>query len=344
MQALVKTSLGPGNLELRQVPIPQIKNDEVLIRVHACGICGSDLKIQEDKHPFIPPVVVGHEFSGELVEIGKNVSGWEVGDRVVSEQHIGACGHCRQCLTGSSFACASKRAPGYFSDGAFAEFISVPAWLLHRIPENISFVHAAFTEPAAVAVHGMLERTGIHPEDTVLVLGSGPIGLVAAKMAQVAGASRVIVTGIDRDELVRLPKARELGIDHTVNVQQSNLIELVMDLTSGEGADVVVELAGAPASIRQAIKLARRLGRVSIIGQPPTDDIEIAYREALFRALTIVFSYSSKYSSWERTLSLFERDAIQPAQFVTHVLPLNEWEGGFELARSGQAVKVVLEP
>jgi L-iditol 2-dehydrogenase len=263
---------------------------------------------------------------------------------VVSEQHIGACGHCRQCLTGNSFACASKRAPGYFSDGAFAEFISVPAWLLHRIPEKISFVHAAFTEPTAVAVHGMLERTGIRPEDNVLVLGSGPIGLAAAKMAQVAGASQVIVTGIDRDEIVRLPKARELGIDHAVNVQQSNLTELVMDLTCGEGADVVVELAGAPASIKQAIKLARRLGRVSIIGQPPTDEIEIAYREALFRALTIVFSYSSKYTSWERSLSLFERSAIRPAQFVTHVLPLNEWEQGFELARSGQAVKVVLEP
>jgi L-iditol 2-dehydrogenase len=344
MLALVKTLPGPGNLELQDMLIPQYAHDEVLIQVRACGICGSDLKIQEDKHPFTPPVIVGHEFSGEIVEVGDNVSNWEVGDRVVSEQHIGACGHCHQCLTGNSFVCASKRAPGYFSNGAFAEYISVPAWLLHRIPDNISFVHAAFTEPAAVAVHGVLERTGIYPEDKVLVLGSGPIGLAAGKMAKTAGASEVILTGIDRDELVRLPNALQMGIDYAVNVQKTNLDKLVLDITKGEGADVVIELAGAPSSIKQSFKLARRLGRVGIIGQPPVDNIEIPYREALFRALTVIFSYSSKFSSWERALSLFKRGAVQPEEFVTHVLPLQEWEQGFELARSGQAIKVVLEP
>ena len=344
MLALVKTLQGPGNLELQEMLIPQYAYDEVLIQVRACGICGSDLKIQEDKHPYTPPVIVGHEFSGEIVEVGDNVSNWKVGDRVVSEQHIGACGHCRQCLTGNSFACASKRAPGYFSNGAFAEYISVPAWLLHRIPDNISFVHAAFTEPAAVAVHGVLERTGIYPEDKVLVLGSGPIGLAAGKMAKTAGASEVILTGIDRDELVRLPNALQMGIDYAVNVQKTNLNELVMEITEGEGADAVIELAGAPSSIKQSFKLARRLGRVGIIGQPPGEHIEIPYREALFRALTVIFSYSSKFSSWERALSLFKRGAVQPEEFVTHVLPLQDWEQGFELARSGQAVKVVLEP
>ena len=344
MQALVKTSRGPGHLELRDVPAPQIAPDEVLIRVRACGICGSDLKIQDDQHPYTPPVIVGHEFAGEIAEAGAAVTGWAVGDRVVSEQHTRACGHCRQCLTGNAFACSSKRAPGYFVDGAFTEFIKVPAWLLHRIPDNLSFVEAAFTEPSAVAAHGMLERTGIAPEDVVLVLGSGPIGLVAAKMAQAAGASKVIITGVDRDEKSRLPKARELGIDCVVNVSQTDLAALVADLTGGEGADVVVELSGAPPAIAQSFRLARRLGRVSIIGQPPTDEVAIPYRDALFRALTVSFSYSSKFTSWERALSLFARGAIRPAQFITHVLPLAEWERGYELSRSGEAVKVVLEP
>lgn len=344
MRALVKTVKGPGNLELREVPVPQIGADEALIRVRACGICGSDLKIQDDQHPYTPPVVIGHEFAGEIAEIGAGVSGWQVGDRVVSEQHIGACGHCRQCLTGNAFACSAKRAPGYFTDGAFTEFIKVPAWLLHRIPEKLSFVEAAFTEPSAVAAHGMLDRTGINPEDVVVILGCGPIGLVAAKMAQEEGASKVIVTGIDRDEIARLPKGREIGIDHVVNVMKEDLAGLVNNLTHGEGADVVIELSGALPAINQAFQLARRLGRVGIIGQPPADEIKIPYRQAMFRALTVSFSYSSKYTSWERALSLFERGAINPSQFITHVLPLEAWEQGFELSRSGQAVKVVLEP
>jgi L-iditol 2-dehydrogenase len=344
MKALVKTDHGPGNLELRDVPIPQIRRDEVLISVRACGICGSDLKIEEDNHPYTPPVVVGHEFAGEIAQLGENVAGWEIGDRVVSEQHTQACGQCRQCLTGNAFACASKRSPGYFVDGAFAEFIKVPHWLLHRIPNNIDFIEAAFSEPAAVAAHGMLERTGISPEEVVLVLGCGPIGIVAAKMAQIAGASQVIITGIDRDEKARLPKARELGIDHVVNVNREDVKQLVNHLTGGEGADVVIELSGAIPAIQQAFRLTRRLGRVGIIGQPPTDEVTIPYREALFRALVVIFSYSSKFSSWERVLSLFERRAIKPGDFITHVLPLDAWQKGFELSRAGEAVKVVLEP
>ena len=344
MIALVKAERGSGHLELRDVPVPKIEADEVLIRVCACGICGSDLKIQDDHHPYTPPVVIGHEFAGEIVEVGASVKGWAVGERVVSEQHTHACGRCRQCLTGNAFACASKRAPGYFIDGAFAKFIKVPAWLLHRVPDNLNFVEAAFTEPSAVAAHGLLDRTGVSPEDVVLVLGCGPIGLVAAQMAQAAGASKVIITGVERDEQARLPKARELGIDCVVNVERADLAARVADLTGGEGADVVVELSGSPQAIAQSFRLARRLGRVGIIRQPPSDEIAIPYREALFRALTVSFSYSSRYTSWERVLSLFARGAIRPAQFVTHVLPLAEWERGFELSRSGEAVKVVLEP
>jgi L-iditol 2-dehydrogenase len=276
--------------------------------------------------------------------VGENVTDWKVGDRVVSEQHVNACGHCRQCLTGNAFACSSKRAPGYFTDGAFAEFIKVPDWLLHRIPDGLSFAEAAFSEPAAVAAHGMLDRAGIAPEDVVVVMGCGPIGLAAAKMAQVSGASKVIITGIDRDEQTHFPKARELGIPHVVNVMRTDLADLVNRLTSGEGADVVVELSGAPSAIAQAFLLARRLGRVAIIGQPPTEEINIPYRQALFRALTVSFSYSSKYTSWEKVLSMFERGALQPSQFITHVLPLSQWQRGFDLSRSGEAVKVVLEP
>jgi L-iditol 2-dehydrogenase len=344
MQALVKTERGPGHLELCHVAIPELAPDEVLIRVRACGICGSDLKIQDDQHPYTPPVVIGHEFAGEIAEVGREVEGWVAGDRVVSEQHTHACGRCRQCLTGNAFACASKRAPGYFVDGGFAKYIKIPAWLLHRMPDNLSFVEAALSEPAAVAAHGVLDRTGIEPEDVVVVLGCGPIGLLAACMAKATGAAQVIITGIDRDEQVRLPRARELGIDHVINVVQTDLTAVVNGATGGRGADVVIELSGAPTAIRQSFQLVRPLGRVGIIGQPPTDEVAIPYREALFRALTVSFSYSSRYTSWERALSLFHRGAVNPAQLITHVLPLDEWERGFDLSRSGEAIKVMLEP
>lgn len=344
MRALVKTEQGVGHLHLENVPVPIISPDEVLIRVRACGICGSDIKIEDDQHPYVPPVTVGHEFSGEIVEIGADVCGWQTGDRVVAEQHTEACGRCRQCLTGSAFACKSKRSPGYFTNGAFAEYIKMPGWLLHRAPEKLSFVEGALAEPAAVAAHGVLDRTGVKPEDRVLVIGCGPIGLLAAKMAQVAGASTVIITGIERDEKVRLPKARQLGIDYVVNVTQTDLAQLVEEISGGEGMDVVIELSGALPAINQAFRLVRRLGRVGIIGQPPSDEISIPYREAMFRALTISFSYSSKFTSWERALSLFERGAIKPNDFITHVLPLDDWQQGFALLRNGDAIKVVLEP
>jgi len=344
VQALVKTASGQGNMELQDVPVPKISSEEVLIQVIACGICGSDIKIYDDHHPYVPPVVVGHEFSGEIVEVGAAVSKWKVGDRVVSEQHVGACGHCRQCLTGNAFACQSKRAPGYFTDGAFTELIKVPGWLLHRIPDQLDFVEAAFTEPSAVAVHGALERTGIEPEDMVLVLGCGPIGLVTARMAQLAGASEVIITGIEQDENVRLSKARQLGIEHVINVSQTDLAAYVEDLTDGRGVDVAIELSGALPAIEQAFTLTRHLGRVGIIGQPARDEVTIAYRHAMFRALVVSFSYSSKYTSWEKALSMFAREAITPGDFITHTLPLAEWEDGFRLVRSGAAVKAVLVP
>ncbi len=344
MLALIKTTKGIGKIELQDVEIPKIAPSEVLIRVRACGICGSDLKIFDDQHPFIPPVVIGHEFSGEIVEVGSDVGNWQAGDRVVSEQHVGACGNCRQCLTGNAFACKSKQAPGYFTDGAFTEFIKVPAWLLHKIPDSLTFEEAAFTEPSAVAVHGVLERTGIQPGDSVLVLGCGPIGIAAAKMAQIAGASNVIITGLEQDEKVRLPKAREIGIDHVVNIQKTNLDDYIDDLTNGKGVDVVIELTGSLAAIQQAFNLVGPLGRIGIIGQPSTDDVQIPYRQSLFKAVKVSFSYSSKYSSWEKALSMFERNSLKPSDLITHVLPLKEWKKGFQLARSGEAVKVVLVP
>ena len=231
MRALVKTARGKDQIELRRVPVPRAGEDSVLVRVRAAGICGSDVKIFHDEHPYFPPVVLGHEFAGEIVEAGAGVTGWAAGDRVAPEVHGSVCGRCRFCLSGKRHICPSKRALGWGMDGAFAEYVRVPAWLLHRIPEGVSFEQAALTEPMAIVVHGMLERARLEPEDFVVILGCGPLALAALQMARAEGASRVVVTGTAEDEGTRLKAARELGADRAVNVEKTDPVALVMEET-----------------------------------------------------------------------------------------------------------------
>ena len=178
MKALVKYQSGDGFVELRDVKIPEIKNDEVLIRVKACGICGSDIHILHDEFKNYPPVILGHEFSGEIAEVGKKVDGWNKGDRVVSELHIEACRVCYLCRNGQAQICPKKRAIGSGSNGAFAEYMKVPTWLLHRIPESVSFEAAALTEPTAISIDAIIETGKVKPGDFVAITGPGPIGLL----------------------------------------------------------------------------------------------------------------------------------------------------------------------
>lgn len=163
MEALVKKAKGKGKIELMDYPIPQVKEGYALIGVKAVGICGSDLEIYRDEHPYFPPVVLGHEFSGEIVEVGPGVQGWKEGNRVVSEVHGLVCGYCRFCLSGERHVCPSKRALGWGIDGGFAEYVKVPAWLLHRIRDDVTFEEVALLEPTAIAVHGILERAKVEP-------------------------------------------------------------------------------------------------------------------------------------------------------------------------------------
>ena len=237
MEALVKTREGVGFLEIREVDAPRAGDNDALIRVKAAGICGTDLHIQAAKFHCNPPVVIGHEFSGEIVETGRNVKQFAVGDRVVAEPHRGGCGSCRYCLTGQVEVCGDKKAIGYKVDGCFASLMVLPESSLHRIPDNVSYEQAALTEPLAVVVKAVLERSRVEPEDFVVVLGCGPIGLLAAMAAKAEGARAVLIAGTDMDEKLRLKTALEMGVDHTINVQREDVVKKVKDLTSGLGAD-----------------------------------------------------------------------------------------------------------
>jgi L-iditol 2-dehydrogenase len=343
LKALVKTQKGKGYLEIKDVPIPEINYDEVLIKVYYSGICGTDIHILTDEFIYYPPVILGHEFSGEIIQVGKEVTLWKAGDRVVAECQSLVCGKCKYCRIGHPEACSSKRSPGWGINGSFAEYIKMPSWLLHKIPDNVSHKEAALTEPSAISSQALFSRCQLNVGDFVVVLGSGPIGIIIAKIAIISGASKVLITGIDSDEQYRLPLAKKMGIDSIINVNKVNLKEMVNELTNGLGADLVVEASGAGPAINQAFEIVRKLGKISIVGIPKQDELNIKWKEGCYKGLDINFNFSSQYQDWVRVLKLFENHSLDLANLITHEFLLDDWEKAFKKALEGQCGKVLFK-
>jgi len=344
MKALVKYKKGMGYIEVREVQKPAINSREVLIKVKFAGICGTDIHIWHDQFPYWPPVVLGHEFSGEIVKIGSSVEGWKVGDRVVGEPHTRACGVCQLCRTGNIQICEQKRSPGWGIDGAFTSYIKMPAYLLHKVPDNVSFEEAAIVEPAAIVAHHVLERGRVEPGDFIAIFGAGPIGLLAAMMARAAGASKVMIVGTSIDEKVRFKVAKKISVDYIVNVQNEDPVKKVMDFTNGIGADLVVEASGAEPAINQAVKVVRKMGRISAIGLTGKNRISLPWDAAIFKVCNIIFNQSSSYTGWNKVISLLSSDKINLAPIITHKVTLEEWETAFEAVEKGEAVKILFVP
>ncbi len=343
MRALVKAGRGEGLVELREVPEPRPGPGEVLIEVRAASVCGSDVHIYHDRHPYWPPVVLGHEFAGVVAELGPGVTGYRPGDRVVSETSTGACGRCSLCRTGNRQICPYKRAPGIGRDGAFAPYLVMPAELLHRIPDPLPFEDAAATEPTAVAVHAVVERAAVRPGERVVVLGPGPIGLLCLQVARACGAQWVAVVGTPRSAQRRLPMARELG-GIPIELGREDPGERVAELTDGEGADVVLETSGAAAAVALAPHLARRLGRVCELGVTGQREVSFPWDVALFKGLDVHFSFSSRHSSWILALRLLAEGRVRTGPLLDLRLPLGRWEEAFRAVESGRAVKALLYP
>jgi len=344
MLALVKTQKGVGHLELRDVEPPSPGPGEVLIEVKACGICGTDVHVLHDKFPYWPPVILGHEFSGVVVEAGPETGLFRVGDRVVGEPHTKACGHCYLCRTGNIQICPMKRSPGWGIDGAATKYIKMPERLLHRIPDGMDFDVAALVEPTANTVHDVVERAGIQAGDFVVVLGPGPIGLLAGLTARAAGARHVVIVGTPADEEVRLKKARELGFETVLNVAESDPVEVVLELTGGIGADLAVECSGAPAAIASTVDLIRKKGRICVIGLTGKDAIPFPWDKAAFKVCDVIFNLSTSYTSWDRTIALIATGRLPAGELITHRLPLTEWRRGFDELEAQRTLKVILKP
>ncbi len=344
MKAVVKTRRGPGNVELKDVDVPKIKPDEVLVEVKYAGICGTDIHIYHELAFYTPPVTLGHEYSGIITEKGAQAEGFEVGDRVTSAATI-PCGSCIMCRTNHANRCIGeqKRILGtHLADGAFAKYMAVPSRILHKIPSSLPLEEAAVAEPVACVVHAVFELVGIESGAVVAVLGPGPMGLVSIQAAKIAGAQQVICTGIGADK-ERLEIARRLGADVTVNAEEEDPVKTVKALTDGLGADVVLEASGSSAARRQAFDIVRRCGKVGLLGLAgrPTD---LNLDKIVEGELDVKGSWGTIWTSWRKALDLLSSGKMQVAPLITAKLPLEKWQEGFKMMEERKALKVLLVP
>ena len=343
MKAVVKYALGQGNVELRDVSEPTPGSDEVKIEVKAAGICGSDLHIYHGDIKLLlrPPVIMGHEFSGVITEVGPNVSEWKAGDRVTSETSAQVCGECIPCRTGNYNVCAQKRLIGYWFNGAFARYCVVPERLVHRLPDNVSLLSGALSEPLACCVNGVYEKTVISPGDIVVIAGPGPIGLLSLQLAKVKGAF-VVLCGAGPDGK-RLELGRRFGADVTVNVQTEDPLEVVSDLTDNVGADVFIECSGSPSAVQMGFQLVRRMGQYTQIGLTGRG-FELDFDTVAYKELTLRGCLGQRWVFWRQGLRLLSEGLVKTEELISDVLPLAQWETGFRKVENKEGLKIILKP
>lgn len=342
MLALAKVDSGPGHLELVTRPEPTPAPDELLIEIAGCGICGSDLHLYHGTMRLIPqsyPLWLGHEYAGTICGVGGEVIGWQVGDRVTAEPSTG-CGRCASCQHGYPNVCPERR----FTAGGFSKFVTVAAQRVHRLPESLDLQTATLCEPLACVVHGVLEQATVIAGDVCVVIGPGPIGLLAALVAQAEGAT-VVLLGRE-SSFRRLQLAEELGIKHVVNTSRHDPCERVKALTRGYGAEVVFGCAGTEAAVELALELVGRRGRyteLALFG----GKINLDFEQVLVKEIKVTGAMSHRTSAWRRALTLIESGGLPAellAPLITTTYALTDWKKGFEAAASKRDVKVVLDP
>lgn len=336
MRALVYT--GPDHLELQDLTAPVPGEGEALVRVRYAGICGTDLHLWRGEMTLVrPPVVVGHELVGEVME--DTTGQYAEGTRVAVEPLL-VCGQCRACREGASHVCRTLRVQGVHADGGAAELLRTPTHRLHPLPDDLSWEAAACTEPASVAVH-MTRRAGIQLGDVVLVLGGGPIGFLVASCARAAGARRVLISEVSKPRLIL---AQQAGFE-TIDAAHQDPVEVIRALTDGEGADVVVEAAGHPATVAQAVPACRVRGIVlvgGIGGGPPPVDLA----GVVFKELTLIGSRVYESRDMAMAVQLLGSGALDVTGLVTRIVPLKDAvRDGYERLRdSRDEMKVLLAP
>jgi L-iditol 2-dehydrogenase len=342
MKALVKYARGDGNVGIRDVDEPACGANQVKIEVAFCGVCGTDLHVMHDTFRNYPPVILGHELAGKVVEVGRDVRGSAVGDRVTV---LGAtavtCGECSYCRSGHFIFCANRRGMGHGVDGAFTRFVVVRPDQVYHIPDGFALEEAALTEPFAAAVQATSELTPALVADTALVSGPGPIGLLCLKLL-VAQGVKVIVAGAAGD-VDRLEAARAMGAAVVVNIGERNLQEAIREETSAVGVDVALECAGHPDSVRACLEALRPMGhytQVAICGK----DIQFPIDRIFYKQLSMIGSVCYTARTWDHVMRIFAQGKVRLGDLISAKLPLAEWRAAFDLCEGKKALKVLLYP
>ncbi len=341
MTALVNYAPEPYSVALREVPVPEIGDREVLLRVAAVSICGSDLHQWRGSvsWPVSYPCILGHEFAGTVARTGQRVETFKEGERVVSETAAVIDESSALSRSGLYNLDPSRKGFGYGVNGAMTQFVRVPERCLHRIPDSLPFEKAALTEPCCVAYQAVCVNGRVRPGDNVLVLGPGPIGLLCAKMAKLSGAGRVIVAGLPSDRF-RLSVARALGADMTL---EEGMVEAVANVGDGLGVDVVIDASGSSATLQIALQAVRPAGQIIKVGWGP-QPLQFSLDPAVQKNVTISGSFSHNWPTWERVISMIVSAQIDLDSVINRVTNLSEWLDCFEAMERGELVKAVLTP
>ena len=338
MKALVKSKAEPG-LWMQDVPDPEVRINDVLIKVDRAGICGTDLHIyhwDEWAQGEVPvPLVIGHEFVGEIVELGSSVQDFKLGDVVSGEGHL-VCGHCRNCMAGRRHLCAETRGVGVNRTGAFAEFISLPQTNVWYHDQSLDRDVMALFDPFGNAAHTALSFDTLGED--VLITGAGPIGIMAAAICRHAGARHVVIT--DSNEF-RLKLAEGMGATRTVNVEQENLAEVQRELGMQEGFDVGLEMSGNPNAFRDLLSNMCHGGKIALLGIPGKD-IAIDWNKVIFNGLTIKGIYGREmYETWYQMTSMLQ-SGLDISTVITHRFAFEDFQKGFDAMEVGKSGKVIL--
>lgn len=333
--------VAPEKILFEKTKIPLLGEKEVLIKVKICGVCGSDVHSYKGKHPFVhPPIVLGHEFSGVIHQIGTRVNSFSPGDRVIVEPNI-VCGKCYNCLHGRYNICTNLKVVGCVGyDGAFAEYVAVPEKKVLRLPGNISFEKAALVEPVAVAVHAV-RKAKQKINDVVVILGAGTIGLLVMQVAKLAGAGKVIVTDVLD---YRLKKAGELGADRLVNPASQDLIKIIQEKYGRNEVDLIYDCVGIEETISQAIQIARKGIRIMVIGVPE-ERIEVDLSLIQDRELEIVGSLMYVREDFKAAIDFIQKEKLKVKPLVTHHFKLKDVDKAFHLIteEKKEVLKVLID-
>jgi L-iditol 2-dehydrogenase len=338
---------GQQDLRLKEIDKPQITNNDLLIKVKVCAVCGTDLRIYKHGHFKIPEGtrrVIGHEIAGEIVEVGANVKGYEVGMRVAIPPNVG-CGHCQWCLKGLNQLCPDYEAFGINNDGGFQEYMLIPSNAIARgnvinIPDNMSFEQAAMTEPLS-CTYNAYESLKTMPGDTVLIIGAGPIGACHVMINKIAGAGKIIVADISPK---RLKEIKKFGVDVTIDSNKNDLKEELMKLTDGNGADVIITACSVPEIQTLSLELASRCGRINLFGGMPSGKEIVPLNTNLihYNELVVVATTGSSILDFHQALKIASSGKINLGALASKRFSLDEIQEAFDYALTGEGMKTLV--